>query len=211
LTTDAFSINATAAGGDATPAEYHAMLEALLIERFRLRTHVDTRQAPVRTLSLARSDGRLGAGLEPTSPECVQLIADRKSGTAPPPTSPRLSGALPDAPICGMVMNRSGPSGAMTTLYGGVALTQLVSTISSELSTPVVDRTGLTGLFDITLAYQSIRQVGSRRAGLDPASDVTPPPPIEIALEKQLGLKLEKGTGPMPFLVIDGAEHPTPD
>jgi uncharacterized protein (TIGR03435 family) len=208
LTADYFEINASA-GGDATTAEMNAMLKALLLERFALKTHIDTRQAPSYVLTVARSD-RLGSGLKPTSTECLQLIEARKKGTAPPPT-PLQSTGLPTEPTCGMTMGISRANGGSTRLFGGTEIKSLLSAISSELAAPVVDKTGLTGLYDITIEFTSERQTAGRPGGLDPNSNDTPPPPISIAVEKQLGLKLEKQMAPLPFVVIDGAEHPTPD
>ena len=96
-------------------------------------------------------------------------------------------------------------------LLGGMELTSLVSRLSSELSAPVVDRTELSGLFDISLEYVSERTINGRAGGLDPNSTDPLPPPLIGALQQQLGLKLEKQTGPMPVVVIEAAEHPTLD
>lgn len=221
LTTDYFDITANA-GADATPADVKAMLRTLLAERFGLRTRSETRQAPVYVLTAARSDGRLGSRLTRPTPECIQQIEQRKSGTAPPPPSRTpsdiqqdfkrvSSGDLSMTPRCGTTMMMSRANGGSTILYGGMELTSLVSRISSELSAPVIDRTGLSGLFDIVLEYLSERTMNGRAGGLDPNSTDPLPPPLVGALQQQLGLKLEKQTGPMPVVVIDAAEHPTPD
>jgi uncharacterized protein (TIGR03435 family) len=208
LSTDYFEVNASA-GGDATAAEINAMLKTLLIERFALKTHIETRQAPVYVLTVARPD-RLGSALKATSAECLQQIEARKNGTGSRP-QPRTSTELPTTPTCGVTMNISRTGGGSTILLGGVEVKALLSTISSELAAPAVDKTELTGLYDITLDYTSERRAIGRAAGLDPNSNDTPPPPLAIALEKQLGLKLEKQIGPLPIVVIDSAEHPTPD
>jgi bla regulator protein BlaR1 len=212
LTTDFFSINASA-GGEATKDEIHVMLKALLADRFALKTRLETRQAAVYALSLARSDGRLGPGLKPTSAECLaQIEAQRKqraTSSQPPPPPPRLDPrGLPMTPICGRSMTSNGPNGAMM-LYSATEIKSLVSIVSGELAGPAVDRTGLTGPFDVVLQFTSER-LGGRR-GLDPNSNDTPAPPLPIAFEKQLGLKVEKQLGPLPIVVIDSAGHPTAD
>ena len=221
LTTDYFEITANA-GADATPADVKAMLRTLLTERFSLRTHTDTRQAPVHVLTVSRSDGRLGSRLTRATPECVQQIEQRKTGTAPP-SKPQtaselnermkrmMSGDSSVTPICGTSMMGSRANGASTLAYGGMELKSLVSRISSELSALVIDRTELSGLFDVSLEYLSERTMNGRAAGLDPNSTEPLPPPLVGALQQQLGLKLEKQIGPMPIVVIDAAEHPTPD
>jgi uncharacterized protein (TIGR03435 family) len=48
-----------------------AMLRALLTERFGLKTHTETRQIPIYTLVLARSDRRLGPQLRPSKTDCA--------------------------------------------------------------------------------------------------------------------------------------------
>jgi len=68
----------------------------------------------------------------------------------------------------------------------------------------VVDRTGLTGTFDVDLTFVPEPPPGFPRmpASQDGVSLFT-------ALREQLGLKLEPDRGPVEVLVIDGAEHPT--
>jgi uncharacterized protein (TIGR03435 family) len=208
LTTDYFGINATA-GADATPAEINAMLKALLVERFALRTHTDTRQAPVYSLTVARSDRRLEAGLKPTTAECVRLLDERKNATGSPPPLPPIRS--PTTPTCGVTFLMNGNGATRKVTIGGGEIKELTGQISGELAAPVIDRTELSGRFDIALAFTSERQIAGRTPGLDPNGTETPPPLIGAALEKQLGLKLEKKIGPLPILVIDGAEHPMPD
>ena len=230
LTTDYFDITANA-GADATPADVKAMLRTLLAERFGLRARNDTRQAPVYVLTVTRSDGRLGPGLKPSTPECIQQTEQRKNrpvtpAAPPPPPSEteqreqrermqadlkRLSsGDLAVSASCGSMMMSSRQNGGSRLLMGGMEMKSLVSQISSEVSAPVLDQTGLSGLFDMSLEYLSERFNG-RAAGLDPNSTDPLPVPLVGALQQQLGLKLEKQIGPMPVVIIDAADHPTPD
>jgi uncharacterized protein (TIGR03435 family) len=103
---------------------------------------------------------------------------------------------------------------ATTFTMGGLAFTSLVERVSSELNGPVLDRTGLTGLFDAVLEYESGRRPsipGLPAPGLDPNSTDPLPVPLPEALEKQLGLKLDKTVGPLPITMVDAAEHPSAD
>jgi uncharacterized protein (TIGR03435 family) len=79
LASDYFEVNASA-GGDATPAEIRTMLRALLAERFALRVHNATREAPTHVLTLVRPDGQLGPRLTRTTPECLRQIENRQKG-----------------------------------------------------------------------------------------------------------------------------------
>lgn len=209
LTSDYFEITATA-GADASPADVRSMLRTLLAERFGLRTRSETRQASLYVLSLARADGRLGPDLKRTSPECAQHVEQRRAGTAPPRPAPNPSD-LAMTPICGATSMMRKSTGATTFVAGGMELSSLVRQISNQLTAPVVDRTGLSGLFDITLDFISPRTVGGRPPGLDPNSTEPLPVPLEAAVQAQLGLRLEKEIGPMPIVIIDAAAPPTPD
>ena len=232
LAADYFEITANA-GADATPADVKAMLRTLLAERFGLRTRNETRQAPVYVLTLARGDGRLGSRLTRSTPECIQQIDEtrqRRNGPAPAPQPQRtpevqareqtemrermkrmMAGDLSGAPRCGATMMGSRANGGSTYVAGGMEMSSLVSHLSSQLSAPVVDQTNLSGLFDVTLEYLSERTINGRAAGLDPNSTEPLPPPLVGALQQQLGLKLEKQIGPMPVVIIETAERPTPD
>jgi uncharacterized protein (TIGR03435 family) len=64
---------------------------------------------------------------------------------------------------------------------------------------PVVDETGLSGMFELRLEW----------------SDENPPagekPSLFTAMREQLGLKLEAADSPMDVLVIDTVERPRPN
>src|SRR5688572_26107286 len=89
LTADYFDITAKADKETVTEAEINEMLKGLLAERFGLRVHVETRPSPVHTLTIARADGRLGAGIKPASAECLATLEEQKrSGTRTAPPMP---------------------------------------------------------------------------------------------------------------------------
>lgn len=64
-----------------------------------------------------------------------------------------------------------------------------------------MDKTGLTGAYDFTLEFAQSGLAGRGPTGADAASD--PAPDLFNALEKQLGLKLEKSKVPLDVIVID--------
>ena len=55
------------------------MMRAMLADRFKLVAHVEKRPHDVYDLVLARSDGRLGAGLMPIEKDCAPLIAAQRA------------------------------------------------------------------------------------------------------------------------------------
>src|SRR5688572_11796953 len=104
----------------ATPEERAAMIRAMLVDRVRLQTPVEKRALPVYDLVLARSDGRLGAGITPSAVDCVaKAAADRAAADAAvaagTPPAPR---AVPDfsapVPSCSGVRVDGGMEGDVT-------------------------------------------------------------------------------------------------
>jgi uncharacterized protein (TIGR03435 family) len=81
----------------------------------------------------------------------------------------------------------------------GTTLSELMRRLSPTLGRPVVDRTGLSGPFDLELTWSP-----------DQTAD-TAGPSIFTAIQEQLGLKLESQRAPIEVMVIDRLERPTPD
>jgi uncharacterized protein (TIGR03435 family) len=99
---------------------------------------------------------------------------------------------------CGVLRFAAGP-----TLIGeGITMVRFASTLSEFpiLSAPVVDRTGLTGTYNLRMQY---------RGDNNPNPEAGPLMPT--ALEEQLGLKLERSRAPVDVVVIEAVEQPEPD
>jgi uncharacterized protein (TIGR03435 family) len=86
----------------------------------------------------------------------------------------------------------------------GVGIALLADALTSEVGRPVIDKTGLTGRFDINLKWSpsASGNARSRSGSLDPQSAVF------TAIREQLGLNLEPGTAAVEMLVIDDARNP---
>ncbi|HEX3570182.1 MAG TPA: TIGR03435 family protein [Acidobacteriaceae bacterium] len=74
----------------------------------------------------------------------------------------------------------------------------------------VTDKTGLTGLYDISLRWTPVQTAAAPGGG----NGIAPSPDVEgaslfTAIEEQLGLKLVPAKGPGQVLVIDHIERPT--
>lgn len=192
--TTLFAINATA-GRDVAIEERPAYYRGLLVERFKLGAHVEQREMDVYTLTLARSDGRLGPNLRRSDVNCDAAIeAARKRS---------LAGERPDPPAPGVRPTCGAIGGAASLTGGAVELTILTGMLAGALGRPVVNATGLTGRFDIDFRAAPPRTgpgiAGSRLAEL---------PSLFTAVEDQLGLKLVQGRAPVEVLVIDRLEMP---
>jgi uncharacterized protein (TIGR03435 family) len=70
----------------------------------------------------------------------------------------------------------------------------------------VIDRTGLAGFYDFTLAFLPDLPPGFDKSNLPP--ELLNRPSVFDALRDQLGLKLEAQKGPVDYYVIDSAEKP---
>ena len=87
----------------------------------------------------------------------------------------------------------------------------LLGLLSGETGRPVYDKTGLTGMYDFQLKYTPKQYLMDSQPAGDSVPLLETAPPIEKALEDQLGLKLVSTTGSMEYIIIDHAERPTPN
>ncbi len=189
----------TALGGP--PGPLQLMMQDLLRDRFKLAAHRETREQPIYALTLVRTDGRLGPGLRVSTTDCAAMFARGRVG--PPPR-----GMAPgERPACGM---RIGPGQLVA---GGMPISQLIPPLSQFIERLVVDRTGLTGNFEIDLTWTPDRlPQGTPPPGAPPPPAIDPNgPSLFTAVQEQLGLKLESERAPVEVLVIDHVERPTPD
>jgi uncharacterized protein (TIGR03435 family) len=90
----------------------------------------------------------------------------------------------------------------------GEPVNVILGLLEAETGRPVADKTGLTGVYDFALKYTPKQYLMDGPRPEDSAPLPQTAPPIEKALEDQLGLKLVSTTGQMEFILIDHAERP---
>ena len=214
--TERYSIRATAPESVPLTAST-TMLRNVLKDRFQLVTHVETRELPIFNLVIARTDGRLGPDLKRTPAECVAIVEERiasakaAAGRGGPPALPPL-GDPNGPPPCGFQR-----MGVGLIAGSGRTLSDLLPVLADLVSRPVVDKTGLTGMYDFTLRFapESAGSPGVLKllglAGAPPPAVDPNAPSLTAALQEQLGLKLEGARGPVEVVVIDKFERPTLD
>jgi uncharacterized protein (TIGR03435 family) len=169
----------------ATKAEYRAMLRNLLVERFHLRYHRETRELPLYELRVAPG----GHKLKPTANE-------------PPNTNVLSVAPTPDGYL-------TFPPGLNTPFYGNGAkfsvqrvhttMDEFAAALDEWLKTPVVNLTGLAGQFDFYLRFDARRET--------PGNDEPLDPPLEQSLRDQLGLMLRQAKSPHDVIVIDSFDR----
>ena len=173
------------------PAELLLMLRALLEDRFKLKVHREPRELPAYELVVVRPGA---AGLRRSDVDCDALFA------AGQVTRPEVG----IRPRCGVSNGPVGVTGDIGLIAGAFSMSQFAQFLQ-RVGRPVIDKTGLTGRYDFDLAFAPL--------GSSPADAPSDParPTIFVALEEQLGLKLQSTKGPLDVIVIDSIERPVPD
>jgi uncharacterized protein (TIGR03435 family) len=176
--------------GDPGKDGMRALMRLLLAERFKLAVHEETKEMPVVALLLMR-EGKLGP-----------MIQSHPAGT-PCPTDIPPGDLTPDGRfpvLCGGFLQLP-PSVRGRTRFGARDITldffaRNASNVTAS-GRPVVDATGLTGTFDVSIEF-------SRSQSNEP-EDL----PFELALKEQLGMKLQPQKAPQKVMVLDHVERPT--
>ena len=108
------------------------------------------------------------------------------------------------------------PRGAVRNARGyleatGVPLSEVVVALGQQLQRPIVDKTGMTGLYDIKLQWtpDPVGVGPSKAPEEEGARRVENGVSIFTAIEEQLGLRLESTKGPVEVLVIDSVQRPS--
>jgi bla regulator protein blaR1 len=210
LNSDRFDIIAKAEG-NATPEQTNLMLRSLLADRFKLVVHTEQREMSVYSLVKARPDGKLGDKLTPAAVDCGPGGRGRGGPPPAPPTGPGAARG-PQGPLMGC--------GAMIApgriIMSGQPVAQFATLLGNQVGRPVIDKTGLSGGYDLEVVFlpEGGRggPVGAPPPGAPPLPPIDPDAPsLFTALQEQLGLKLESERGPVDVIVIDSVQQPTED
>lgn len=196
--TERFDIRAKAAATtDAPPFmgpgylddDVRLMLRALLIDRFKIRFHVEDRPADGYTLAAGKPKMKRGnPAVRAGCSESHSIAND------PRDVNPRLSRLL----VC-----------RNTTMAQFASELQEIA--PDYFAFPVEDATGLAGGWDFTLSFSPswMLRDGGPDGGASPtaASEPTGALSLPDAVGKQMGLKLEKQKRMLPIIVIDHMEE----
>lgn len=177
------------AGVDITPSSpiVSQMMRALLVDRFKLAAHLETREAQSYKLRLARTDPKLGPRLEPPMADCPVATGTAAQGPCGP-------GQQPDALI-----------------FGNTKVSNLTWILGLIVGARVEDETGLTDSYRVNLKFTPPPRLAPLDANNPIPAVSAEAPSIFEAVEEQLGLKLVPFKGTIDVLVIDRIERPTPD
>jgi uncharacterized protein (TIGR03435 family) len=181
------------------PAAGEMALRALLADRLKLKVRVETQRRAIYELVVRRADGRLGGNLVPSKGECRPFFQREAVNAGLVILDPAQGQPQPLRP-CPLGVGSTGITAENMTMTDWVRILSM----RPQLNRTVVDRTGLTGGFDITLTYFDPADPTSLR---DLSSN--PLPAIKPLLEGQLGLTLREAEGPVEILVIENVERPS--
>ncbi len=191
ISSDRYTIDAKPEVVQSQEMMHGPMLQTLLEDRFHLTVDRETREIPVYALTLARGGLRLKAFQKGS---CVPIdFLNLQMST--------LESLKPDVHYCRNAGSEDG--GIVTYEAQGTSLDEFSKIAFRSLDRPVINKTGVAGLFDVHLEYAPERA--------DPVPGATDPagPSIFTALQQQLGLKLEPAKGSGEFLVVESVERPS--
>jgi len=171
-----YAIEAKAADSPApTSAQLLRMMQLLLEDRFKLKFHRETKEVPGYALVLAKSGTKL------------------KEAIGNDPLQPGGPAMFAGKAVAGVGM-----------LAGPMTTSTIAELLSGSLQVPVIDRTGLNGVYVLNLRWKPMEG----EAGFKTTDDFDLPS-IFTAVEEGLGLRLEPQKVSIDLIVIDHAEKPS--
>jgi uncharacterized protein (TIGR03435 family) len=161
-----------------TGPQRSAMLQPMLADRFGAIVHIETKTLPVYELVLIKGGPKFKEYVPPAGED--------------PQKGPGLG--------AGSINIHNSEMKAT-----GIPMTSLAETLARQVDKTVIDKTGLTGKYNLELKFTPD---GARMNGqpLEPTDEA---PNIFTALQEQLGLKLIAAKGPVVTLVVDQIKEPT--
>ena len=160
------------------------MMRSLLIDRFHLKYHIEQREMPVFELRVGPRGHKLTAG---ENGRCAEAL---KAGTS-----------------CGDILVPPFGTGMYNMPIGA-----LITGIGARAGRPVIDKTGLTGRYDIIVPWLPD---GAKFEELNLESVPAEFRPQDMSLPQAMdaiaGLRLEPARAAMPVVVVDSISQPDPD
>jgi uncharacterized protein (TIGR03435 family) len=189
-----YSIEAKAESPQSMAMMRGPMMQSVLEDRFHVKIHREMKEVPVYIMTAAGGGPKLQAS---TKDSCDPSNASEV--TQPLPVRPG------EKPRCGVPTPPKKTGTHFVVEESGINLSVFAQIFKIQ-GLPVIDRTGLTGTFDIRLEWETSPPNTDQPEG---AVGGSPDTSIIGSFRKQLGLNLKPGKGPREFLIIDHVERPT--
>jgi uncharacterized protein (TIGR03435 family) len=162
------------------------MLQSLLEDRFQLKKRHEMREEPVYELTVAKNGSKMKLSSDQRSPQTLD--------------APTVADPIPR----GRMVIRG------TTLEGkAIPIAALVSILADIAKRPIINKTGLSGLYDFRLEWSLDSGLATDQNGQPAAPPNASGPSLTTAIQEQLGLKLESARRPVEVLVIDSVQRPS--
>jgi uncharacterized protein (TIGR03435 family) len=197
---------------DATKEQFDLMLRNLLISRFQLTSHTSTKTFSIYELGVAPGGTKLTA----VASAPMEDAPDAGPQNQPRPAVPAPLGndGCPVLPAGKRGQQGHFDNGMMCSTFRNTTITDLLISLETFVAMEdagmmtdrahVVDKTGLTGEYDFTLKFSFVMRFPGQSS---PSADPGNGPDIATALEKQIGLRLQKSKASLEMIVIDHAER----
>jgi uncharacterized protein (TIGR03435 family) len=201
--TDRVDIEAKTSEGRITREQLHLMLQSLLTDRFELSLHREVKEMSVYELII-------------TKPGKLKLAKDQSLPVLPP-----VQAAVGLSTL--LYHNTRGTSGRAINAEGvwfrgtAMPLPAIAALLQTAVDRPVIDKTGLTGLFDMQVMIRRREDVFPvSRPAVSVATALMLPPlasepatnPVFKSLQEETGLRLQPSQGAVSVLVIDLVSKP---
>jgi uncharacterized protein (TIGR03435 family) len=202
--------------------EIQKMLQAMLAERFKLVLKREAREMPGYVLSVAPNGAKLTPARE------IPASVERDGGVNPANPSAGSWGTrqFPDCSSLRRMIEEGVDNEAANrcrrhdygagTVFGGVrgtrfTLDRFAGQLQALTERPVVNRTGISGVFDYDLIFAPTLPSLTRPLAryIDEGRTILSGPTLFKAIEEQMGLRLEPLQGPVETFVIVSVDRPT--
>ncbi len=187
IESDHYDVSAKVPPGT-TKEQFQTMLQNLLAERFHLKIHRETRVLSVYDLTVAKNGSKLKASTAASG------VAGSRSGGVDDDGFPIIPPGVATA------AQRNTIDGLAKLTAQRQPLSTLMQMLRTTTGRPIVDKTGLTGVFDYKLAYDW-------RATSSNAPTTVGTPDLFVAIEEQLGLKLVDAKAAFDMVVVDAGDR----
>jgi uncharacterized protein (TIGR03435 family) len=188
LNTLRYDITATVPAGT-TKEQFQAMLRDLLAKRFGMVMRRESREMSI----YAMLPGRNGTKLRAIESDAKPLEAGGQLGEVKPNVG---RDGFPEVKLAASGIVIETQNGRARVTANAVPMAKFAEFLSGRLDRPVLDRTGLAGIFSFNVYF--------RPDGADGGDAMDPG--ILVAVQEQLGLRLDATRGAVDLLVIDHAE-----
>jgi uncharacterized protein (TIGR03435 family) len=169
-----------------TKAAFRAMLRNLLIERFHIKLHIESRGFPAFEMVLAKGGAKLGteANIRLASEEGFPPLAPGKPGL-------NARNSISDGHLLIRIRGQQQP------------LSRLAGVLRIGAQRPIVDKTGLSGRYDFALKFSSDLPNGATNNAAEPSGV----PDLSAALREQLGLQLNEKKLAFDVVVVESFDR----